>query len=386
MSDQETNQMVINDPNQSQALVKFEDFSPSKINEMVGQYLTLSVPEGDSKAYKIVRTALTTVVSTRTGIDKRRKQLGEEARLWINQVNDAAKTITKLLEPAESHLRSELDKEDARKEAIRLVNERKEKERIDGIRNKISSIQRLASNTRGLNSSQIKDLLSQLNAIEILETEYMELTSDAANVLNDSKMQIEEAFERQLQVEKEDEIRKAETARLEELRKKQAEEQAKIDAENARIEEENRKIREAEERIQKEREAAELKIKEEEMRIEAERQKLIAEQKAEQERREAAELKKQLEEKRIAKEAEDARIKKEAEEAELRRQEELKPDREKFLSMCSELVNMIDSKFKEFDSSVLFLTEHFGELKKELHDKLIICISTFASSVIESKT
>jgi len=61
--------------------------------------------EGDG--LPAVQTARKAVVKMRTGVDKRRKALNDEAQQWIKTVNGVAKEITGILEPVEDHLKAQ---------------------------------------------------------------------------------------------------------------------------------------------------------------------------------------------------------------------------------------------------------------------------------------
>ena len=50
------------------AIAEFE-LTPAKVTEMAKEYMKLTVPAEDTKAYKTARAALTTLVTTRTGTD-----------------------------------------------------------------------------------------------------------------------------------------------------------------------------------------------------------------------------------------------------------------------------------------------------------------------------
>ena len=74
------------------AVVKFE-LTPAAIAAMVKEYETLELIPGDKKSYKTVHEAKMICVKARTGTDKHRKEMGSEARQWINDVNSAAKEL-----------------------------------------------------------------------------------------------------------------------------------------------------------------------------------------------------------------------------------------------------------------------------------------------------
>jgi len=307
------------------ALVELE-ISPETIAKMAENYLEITVPENNAGAYKEARAALTTCVKTRTGIDKRRKELGEDARAWVNEVNTAAKQLTAALEPAENHLRGELDREDTRKAAIKAEAERKEQERVNGIRAKISAIQGVTVGLNSLDSRQLNVLAEEIKNIELSGNDFQEFIEEAVVVVAQVKGQILTAIEARIKFETEEAERKAESERLRIQKEEQEAEAKRLEA--IRIENE-RKDREAREKI----EAETRKLEEEKAAMERAKQAEINRVEREQREREIAEQAridalKEAEEK-SAREKADAEARAKAEAEESARLEALKPDLEK---------------------------------------------------------
>jgi|WetSurMetagenome_2_1015567.scaffolds.fasta_scaffold03374_10 colicin import membrane protein len=315
------------------AIEKFQDFSPAKIEGMVNEYLLISVPAESSKEYKAAREALTTCVSTRTGIDKRRKALNEDAKQWINSVNDTAKKLTAMIEPAESHLRQELQREDERKESIKKEKERIEQERISGIRKKIAVIQNMTTNLNGLSSQQLSDLAAGVSGFEITLQDYQELIQEADQVKQTALGAIQDALADRIKFEKEKEEQKIEAERLAKQKAKQEENERILKEEKAKLEAEKLSLLKAQEE-------AEKKIREEKAKIEAER---MAEENRKTEEKRKAELAEKAkikaeedEKKRIEAEA----AAKKAEEERLARIEALKPDKEKIKNWLNQILSI----------------------------------------------
>ncbi|MBU3914401.1 hypothetical protein KKA14_02615 [bacterium] len=330
------------------ALQEFE-LTPEKITEMVKQYMALTVPAGDNKAYRVAREALTICVHARTGIDKHRKKLGEDARIWINECNAAGKELTALIEPAETHLSSELGAEDARKAAIADEIERKEQERINGIRTKINAIAGLTVGLNGLNSVALQRLADELEAMPLDSKEYMELSAEANITKTQAYGQILVALDARITFEKEEMARKIEADRLEQQRKEQEAEAKRLDG-----------IRFEQDRIAKE---AQDKIDAERLEMAEARAKFDADRKAEQDRIEFETVKAMLaEQAKIQAEAElKARVEREetarlakieADKKEAAQIEALKSDKEKLTDYTGKILAIpfpkVDSKLAVF--------------------------------------
>jgi hypothetical protein len=94
--------------------------SDSAIAEMRDAYMPLAIAGAeDSDGFKRVHEARIRVKTTRVDIEKKRKELKEDALRWGRTVDGEAKRLTALLEPIESHLQTEEDGYTAAKEAIR---------------------------------------------------------------------------------------------------------------------------------------------------------------------------------------------------------------------------------------------------------------------------
>lgn len=260
------------------------------VQKMVQEYQKLSLTVGDKESYGVCRAALTTCVRNRTSIDKRRKELNEEDQARIKKRNGVAKQLTELISPAESHLTNLVKGEDNRIVEIKAEKERMEFERIKGIRTKIADIASLSAAVT-INSSveKLNNVLTRLDAIEIIPDEYMELTSEANQVKHDVHIDIQRAILARKKFDAEDAARVAENERLakerDELEKVKAEQEARqksiddaaatLDAEKERMEREEfeRKAKEnAQEKLlweQKEKEDREKAEAEERARVKA---------------------------------------------------------------------------------------------------------------------
>jgi hypothetical protein len=198
--------------------------TPEKVQEMVKKYGELAVTAGDSKSYRAVRQALTTMVTARTSVDKRRKELGADLRLQLNNLNGAAKKLVDAMAPTEDHLRQELKKEDDRKAADKAEKERLEKERVDKIRGMITSITDCALNAHLKTPEQISSAIINLYEINPSEDVFQEFLQEATDCLQKTKDSLSEALEYAKKREKEE----AEA-------KEEAEERKRVDRIKTRI-------------------------------------------------------------------------------------------------------------------------------------------------------
>lgn len=359
------------------AIAEYE-ITPEKINALVKQYEALSIIPGDTKAYGEVRAAKTICVRTRTGIDKRRKDLGSDARSWILEVNAAAKQLTEMIAPAESHLREELDREDGRKDAIKQQKADEEQARVDAIRAKITDINSMVRNLSSLDAEQLDALLDEIGWFKITPRVYQEFTAEAMKAKLECEQAVTDAYNLRVKLDSEEAARVAEDARLKAVRKQQADEAAKLEEQRRAIEAERQaelKKRQEADRIaqqkidaaQREREDAARKIQEAQAaaqkKIDGERAELEANKKAEQDRiaREVFE-KQAVEAAKIQTEAD--RLATERAEADRKaREEELRPDKEK-LAAYVQAINVVPVPAIENNEMSNALAEAIITIKK----------------------
>lgn len=240
--------------------------TPEKVAAMVHQYESLSLIEGDSASYKTVRGALTTIVHTRTGVDKRRKELNEEARNRIRQVDSAAKQLLGPLAPLEERLRKELRYEDARKAAVKAAIEAVEKKRVEEIREKISDIQFVIVHLPSKTLQELRSAYSRVNSINVI-TGFDEFEAEARSARESTLSAIAMATGALEIQEKQDAARREEDARIETIRQQQAAERKWLNAARLVLEEKDREVQQR----QQAQEAAEREKYAEEAKREAEK-------------------------------------------------------------------------------------------------------------------
>jgi colicin import membrane protein len=295
------------------SVIKY-DVTDAAIIELRERYAGMKIV--DSASYEHVRVAIGEVRTKRTGVEKRRKELKAYALDYGRKVDAEAKRLTDALLTIENPLQTEKDRVDAEKEAVRQAKALKEKERVDGIRARITAFQHLLVEIQGKSSDEILKVLDNAMDCEAPEEIFMEFTAEANKSKEEVINGLVKAYQEKLKAEKEAEALKIEQERLAKQKAEQEEAQRKID-------EENRKVREAQEKLEAERKAE----KERQERAEFEhRAQEEAKVRAEAEAREKVEREAKQEAERIEKE----RIEKE-------RKAAMAPDKEKLLTFADEI-------------------------------------------------
>lgn len=104
-------------------LTKFDVVVPA-VAELSKDFLPLKITSvDDTEGYAEVSKALRFVVSKRTAVEEKRKELKADSLAYGRAVDARAKEITEMLSPVESHLRSEKDRIDLEKEEIKRKEE-----------------------------------------------------------------------------------------------------------------------------------------------------------------------------------------------------------------------------------------------------------------------
>jgi hypothetical protein len=196
--------------------------------------------------YSLVKGACREFQKVRVSIEKAGKSARDDANKFSKAVLSEQKRLLDIVVPEEDRLkalRKEVDDKAVREAAEKL---KKEEGRKENIKHKIEyDIRGPANNMFGKDSAELKIYLSDLTKIEITEEEYQELFDYAVIAKTAGVKKLSVAIEEKEELER---LR----ALQEEQEKKQAEEQARIDAENE-------KIRLAQEAIEKEKREIEAK-------------------------------------------------------------------------------------------------------------------------------
>ena len=114
----------------STELTKFDELVP-KIEELKSQFLPLKIESlHDEEGYKEVAKALKYMVSKRTAIEEKRKELKADSLAYGRAVDARAKEITNMLQPIEYHLKSQKEEIDIQLEEIKKQEEEAKQESL----------------------------------------------------------------------------------------------------------------------------------------------------------------------------------------------------------------------------------------------------------------
>jgi hypothetical protein len=249
------------------------------IAELSKKYLSLKINGlNDEKGFKDVHAARMDVRNRRIAVEKKRKELKEDALKFGKAVDAEAKRITGLLAPIEEHLEAEESAVENEKKRIKEEQERKEQERIQARFNRLFEY---GCRFDGKDFSIHGFVIPQSLAKSANDEQYADICAEI-----EKRIEAENA-----RIAEEERLRKEEEERLAKVREEQ-------EAEARRLAEIARKQKEEEERIRAEQEESARKLQEEREALEREKRE-IEERKS----REEAEKKRQEELEQARKEA-----------------------------------------------------------------------------------
>ena len=254
-------------------LTKFSisDSAIARLNEDFNQLNIVNVE--DIEGYKRVRAARIEIKGYRVEVEKKRKELNEDALKFQRAINSEAKRITALLEPIESTLEAKEKAHEAEKERIKKEEEEKQK-RI--FQERVKKLTELEFTYK----FEIDSFVSAYH-MSVFASHHLKIMSD--NDFNeyiilleiDHKKLLEEraqeAKRQQEAKEREETDRRAESERLEQ-QKREIEEERKRLADIAQEQREREETLKAEELRSKQESE---RIKEEKRKLEEERQEKI---------------------------------------------------------------------------------------------------------------
>jgi hypothetical protein len=294
------------------------------LSELREKYEKVIFPVDTTDGMKDAREARQAIRGPRYEVERIRKEAKAPILSLGRQLDSKAKEITDALLAIEEPIDLSIKHEEGRKERERQAKIEAEQKRVEAIQSRIASINEEVSRVTGRPSAYIREKLAAMRKESPGEDEFQEFHQSAVNAHLAAILKIEDVLKSQESSEAEQERIKVERAELEKLRAEMAEREAKDRADReaaeaeakAKREIEEKKARDArEEEDRKQRAALEAERKrqaEEQARIDAENKKL-ADERAELERQKAAERRK----------AEEAERKRKSEEAaELQRREE----------------------------------------------------------------
>jgi hypothetical protein len=212
-------------------LTKFDVVVPA-VAELSKEFLPLKIASiDDTEGYAEVSKALRFVVSRRTAVEDKRKELKADSLAYGRAVDARAKEITEMLSPIELHLKSEKDRIDAEKEEIKKREEQAKVAVINERSNKLIRLGGVLLMTEYVWKSRINDTeisTPRINLELFTDEEFEEFVG-----LIVKEKEVEDA-----QIKAEEERKKAEQAQLAESQKQLQEERAKFQAEQDKIKKE----------------------------------------------------------------------------------------------------------------------------------------------------
>lgn len=291
----------------------------------------------DEEGYKLVHSARMVIKGKRIEVEKKRKELKEDALRYGQAVDKEAKRITALLEPIEGHLESQEKIIDDEKARIKAEAEAKELARIQARIDKIFSFgcsfngnnYILPFAPTGYNVPQSIVRVCTDDQFEQICNEFQKLVdAEQLKIANEKAAKAEEE-KRLAKIKAEQE---AEAKRLEAIAREQAERESKIKAEQEKKEAEIRAAQEA---------------------IAREQKRLADAQALEIAKKEAAEKAKIEAEAKVKREAEEKAERERLARIEVERQAALKPDKEKLITFADSLEVIICPELKNESAKII---------------------------------
>jgi len=218
-------------------LAKYDSVIP-KVEELKEQYLSLRIKSIDDKEnYQIVKDAIRFIVSKRTEIEEKRKELKANSIAFGKAVDARAREITSLITPIEEYLKDEKARIDFEIEEIKRKEEEAKQAKIKQRHqmlvqfanmclvgneyiwtnpNDVAHQETLASvNLETLNDSEFADFVSKISELDTQQQiRYNELQSKKAEEEKKLAEEKEKLLEAQKQLLEEQEKLKAEQERM----------------------------------------------------------------------------------------------------------------------------------------------------------------------------
>jgi hypothetical protein len=212
-------------------LTKFDVVVPA-VAELSKEFLPLKIISiDDTEGYTEVSKALRFVVSRRTAVEDKRKELKADSLAYGRAVDARAKEITEMLSPIELHLKSEKDRIDEEKEQIKKREEEAKLAIINDRSNKLIRLGGVLLMTEYIWKSKIDNTeisTPRINLELFSDEEFDEFVSEI-----EKKKESDDA-----QLKAEEEKKKAEQAQFAEAQKQLQEERANLQAEQDKIKKE----------------------------------------------------------------------------------------------------------------------------------------------------
>lgn len=230
--------------------IKFS-VTDAAIEEMRIKFMPLVINGPDDKeGYKRVYEARQIVKDSRVGVDKKRKELNEDALTWQRSVNGEAKRITALLETIEDHLEKQEKTYNQERQRIAEAKALEQRMRYQSRHEQLVKAG-FAYNPEGdyFHFGELSILVDDIRALS--DEEY----SPTAELI--------------------EEIRKTEQARLAKIKEQQEQETARIAAEQAETARKNKQEAERLQAVADMQAATQRQIEDARKQLEADRRKMI---------------------------------------------------------------------------------------------------------------
>lgn len=271
----------------------------ANLEELKQKYTT--IPDVYTKdGYKEAKESIAVLRTTRTGLEKARKEKNADAIAWKKKVDTEANRIKAVIVSLEEPLKAAKQEVDDKKAAEKAEKEALEVVRINAIKADIEKIKSaVTENFFGVDSKNIRGRILALEkydpSMEIFE-EFFEVAKEAhattikklnlilETVIEEERVAEEVKEQARINAEKEAEL----AEQQKEIDKANAEKEAELAAKQKELDDKERRIADAE-RLKKEAEEAQMKL------IESERLMKEADAKAAEQKRIEAENKKRLE-------------------------------------------------------------------------------------------
>jgi hypothetical protein len=212
-------------------LTKFDVVVPA-VAELSKEFLPLKIISiDDTEGYTEVSKALRFVVSRRTAVEDKRKELKADSLAYGRAVDARAKEITEMLSPIELHLKAEKDRIDEEKEQIKKREEEAKLAVINDRSNKLIRLGGVLLMTEYIWKSKFDNTeisTPRINLELFSDEEFDEFVSEI-----EKKKESDDA-----QLKAEEEKKKAEQAQFAEAQKQLQEERANLQAEQDKIKKE----------------------------------------------------------------------------------------------------------------------------------------------------
>jgi len=212
-------------------LTKFDVVIPA-VAELSKEFLPLKITSiDDVEGYTEVSKALRFIVSKRTAVEDKRKELKADSLAYGRAVDARAKEITEMLSPIELHLKSEKDRIDAKKEEIKKLEEEAKLNVINERSNELIRLGGLLLMTEYIWKSKIDNTeisTPRINLELFSDEEFDEFVAEIVK-----KKEFDDTY-----LQAEEERKKAEQVQLAEAQKQLQEEREKFEAEQDKVKKE----------------------------------------------------------------------------------------------------------------------------------------------------